>query len=588
MTLLIGNIYNLHDATIMIVDDEPINIEVVQIFLEDEGYHKFVTTDDSTQAVRVLEEKRPDLLLLDLMMPEVSGFDILSAVRAHPKFKHLPVIILTASTDLVSKLKALELGATDFLAKPLDQSELGLRVRNTLGAKAYQDQLAYYDPLTRLPNRQLFLEDLAWAVKSAKRHDEQLALLSIEIDHFDKFNDTLGLSAGDEMLRLVAQRIQSVIRDVDLLGHFLDSEDSGITLFHLDAGVFFLLLDRTGSVDAAVLVAERLMQTLRSSMLVEGRDLYVTASMGIATFPHSGEEPSDLVRLASSARDYAKKQGGNAFQFSSLAINEMYEKRLRLESRLRKALEKEEFVLYYQPQVDVQTGAIEGVEALVRWNSDEGFIPPNDFIPLAEETGLIIPLGTWILGEACRQLKEWQESGTKRINMSVNLSVKQFEDPEFIPLVKRIISNSGIDPQYLTFELTEGLLLEDIDDKIEIMTTLKGMGLKLSIDDFGTGYSSLSYLRKLPVDELKIDRSFIKELTEHPDCRAIVSTIIFLGKKLDLLIVAEGVEKAEELEFLNEMGSNLYQGFFFSRAIPAQELFALLPVRAACPSQIAN
>ena len=576
MALVEKNDQGLKDAKIMIVDDEPINIDVVQAFLEEEGYRNFVTIEDSTQAIKRLEETRADLMLLDLIMPEVSGFEILAAVRANPKFRHLPVIILTASTDTQNKLKALEFGATDFLAKPLDQSELGLRVRNTLAAKAYQDQLAYYDNLTKLPNRHLFLEDLSWSLKTAKRHKTQLALLSIEIDNFDNVNDTIGLNVGDEVLRIVTHRIQKVIRKSDVLGRSADYKAATTAIFHMDSSDFSLIMDRILSADHAAIVAKRVLQTLKKPMRVAGTDIYVTASIGIATTPPECDEPSDLLRLATSAKDYVKKQGGDSFQFSSNAINEIYRKRLKLESGLRKALEKEEFILHYQPKVEIATGIIKGVEALLRWKSDEGIVSPDDFIPLAEETGLIVPIGEWVLSEACRQLKEWHQSNENPISMSVNLSARQFNDAKFLPTIKRVINSSGIEEHFLTIELTENLLLDDIDDKIEIMKSLKDMGLKLSIDDFGKGYSSLNYLRKLPLDELKIDRSFIMEMSNSSKCRAIVSTIVFLARSLKLSTVAEGIEKKDELAFLRNLGCDQYQGLLFSHPVTSSEITELL------------
>ena len=567
----------LYQANIMMVDDESITMEMVQAFLEVAGYRNFILIEKSTQAMKAIEETTPDLLLLDLSMPEVSGFDILEAVRIDPKLKHLPIIILTSSSDAEDKLRALDLGATDFLAKPVDSSELCLRVRNILAAKAYMDQLAYYDALTKLPNRRMFTECLEWTLNSAKRNQEHLALLSIELDQFGKIRDMIGLLAGDQVLRDVAHRIKSVIRSVDLLGHFESEEDTDVNLFRFDGSVFSLIIHRLDSEKSAALVAERILQAIKRPMKVNHTEIYVTASIGIATYPTENEESAALVRLASSARNYAKNTGGNSFQFSSGKINKQYERRLNLEARLRKAIERDELLLHYQPKVDVATGSIIGVEALLRWQiDDKGLIPPDRFIPLAEETGLIIPIGEWVLRKACGQLTEWCQAGRPPIGMAVNLSSKQFQDQELPAIVERIIEHSGIDPQLLTLEITESMLMNDIENKIVMMKRLKNFGLKLAIDDFGTDYSSLNYLRRLPVDELKIDRSFLVDFSEDHNCGAIVSSVIFLSHSLGLLTVAEGVETKEQLHFLQKEHCDHYQGFLFSRLLPKTELLDLL------------
>lgn len=566
----------LKNATIMIVDDEPINVDVVQAFLEEDGYSKFITVSDSTQALATIEKSKPDLLLLDLMMPDVSGFDILKAVRAHPKFSYLPIIILTAATDSENKLKALDLGATDFLAKPLDQSELGLRVRNNLAAKAYQDQLAYYDPLTKLPNRQLFMEELSWALQFAKRHDDEVAILSIGVDDFNKINDTIGVSAGDEILCLVGERIEMVVRGEDLLSHADGFKNTELKLFHLERGAFTLLLSRMESAENAAIVAKRILEKIKLPTQTENRDIALTASIGLTTYPAESDDPLNLLRLASSAKDYARKQGGDRFLFSSPTISEMYGKRLRLEANLRRAVKEQEFVLYYQPKVEIKTGRIVGVEALVRWNSPVGFVSPADFIPLAEETGLILPLGEWILEEVCRQLKQWHQFDDAPISMSYNLSVGQLADPNILAKLKGIIFKSGIDPQFLTIEITESLLIDNIDEKVDLLHDLKRIGVKLSIDDFGTGYSSFSYLRQLPVDELKIDRSFVSEITTYKESQALVAAIIFLAKSLNMETVAEGIEKREELKFLHQQKCDQFQGYLFSPPVSSEQMLQLL------------
>ena len=416
-------------------------------------------------------------------------------------------------------------------------------------------------------------------MKGASRYGEFLSLLNIEIDDFDKVNDTIGVNAGDEVLRLMAQRIQTVIRDCDVLSRGPAEEDVGMKLFHFGRSIFTLVLYRIESIESAANIASRIIELSRAPIQVGERDLYVTTSIGIATCPSEGNAAIELLRLASSAKDFAKKSGGNTFQSSSKEINEMYDKRLKLESQFRKAIKNQELEMYYQPKVDLITGSIVGTEALVRWHSDDGLVFPSDFIPLAEETGMIIPMGEWCLVESFRQLKEWQESDRAPITMSVNISAKQFDSEAFLPMLKQTVSSIGVDTSFLTLELTESLLIDNVEEKIKLLETLKEMGFKLSIDDFGTGYSSLSYLRRLPFDELKIDRSFIMEVLEHENSRAIVSTVVFLARSLNMLTVAEGVEEEGELEFLKKLGCDQFQGFLFGKAVPSDELFAMLPLK---------
>ncbi len=562
-------------ANILIVDDLPLTATVIEDMLRDNGYSNISSLQDSTQALDLIDESRPDLVLLDLVMPKVSGFDILTALRAHPKHQHLPIIILTATEDNKNKLHALDLGATDFLTKPVDKTELCMRVRNILFAKAYQNQLAYYDVLTQLPNKQMFLDDLAWVLKAAERHDEKVALLNIEIDNFDNINNTIGINVGDAVLRLVTARIQNVIRDSDLLMRLVEKQGQGVKLFHLERNVFSLLLDRVQDTESVALIAKRIIREIRSTMQVEEKEYYVSASIGISIYPGEGDDLSSLLRLASGAKDFVRRKGGNGFQFSSKEINQKYEERLILDTSLRNALNNKEFLLHYQPKVDFVTGKITGAEALLRWQPAGEIVYPEQFLSHIEETGLIVPLGNWCLQEACKQLIEWHQADSK-LNLAINLSVRQLADKHFFDSVQDIIQSSGVDSSCLTFELTESFLITDIEEKIKLFERLKGLGIRLSIDDFGTGYSSLNYLRRLPVDELKIDRSFIMEVTQNDNSRAIVSTIVFLAKSLNLSTVAEGIELNSELEFMQGLNCTQFQGFLFSKAIPADKLTTML------------
>ena len=563
----------LLDSKIMMVDDEPTTLAVVRSFLKRDGYRNFILIDDSRQALKAIEETRPDVLLLDLMMPEVSGFDILKAVRRHPKLGHLPVIILTASEEADDKLDCLGLGATDFLAKPVDPSELRLRVRNTLSAKAYLDQLAYYDRQTNLPNRHTFLEHLEWTLNWSKHNENRFALLSIEMDQFDTISDTVGLFAGDEVLRKVSDRLKQVIHAGDSPGRIDPAQRPDSHLSRFEGGVFTLLLHRISTEGEAAQVAKQILESIRKPMAVENTEIYFTASIGIAFYPTENKDTDDLLQLASSARNYAKSQGGDRFQFSSRRIEQQYKRRLMLEAALRKAIEKNELLLYYQPRVNIQTGAVVSVEALLRWRwSDGRIILPNDFIPMAEETGLIIPIGKWVINRACAQLAQWHRKNKIKIGMSVNLSAIQLLDRKLPAVVKAIIEHHGIEPGFLTLELTESILMNDIEDKIEVMNRLKSLGVKLAIDDFGTGFSSLSYLRRLPLDELKIDKSFVDTLLEEEKSRALASSVIYLGRNLGLLTVAEGVEEKGQLDFLQQQRCDLYQGALFSMPISVSEL----------------
>ncbi len=568
---------DLSSAKIMMVDDEPINMEIVQALLEDAGYTNFVVEDQPLRAMETLDNTQPDMLILDLMMPDKDGFQLLEEIRSHERYEHLPVIILTSANDNDSKLRVLELGATDLLFKPVDPTELILRVYNTLSSKSYLDQLAYYDAVTHLPNSRMFQEHFEWVLKKSHRHEDRLAILNISLDDFSRINAAMGHKEGDSILRQTAELIQQVVRDSDILASVGRSGNHNSNLYRSENGAFMLLLERIQRPEDAALVAERILEAVKQPLIAADTEVYLTCSIGIVTYPEEGNDPNTLVRLVNTARDYVKTNGGNAFQFSSSVIDMSYRNRLDMESRLRKALDRDEFKLYYQPKVDLKSGRICGAEALLRWfNGDQGMISPLEFIPIAEETGLIIPIGKWVLETTCDQLKRWSTVGNANFQLSANVSARQFQDPNFLSELEKIISARSINPKALTLEITESLLMQDIDQNIQLMSMLKTMGLKLSIDDFGTGYSSLAYLKNLPVDELKIDRSFIIDVPGKEDSCAIVSTIIYLARKLGFHTVAEGIETTEQLEFLRREQCEQYQGYYFSKPVPASDFTKLL------------
>ncbi|MGB5200363.1 MAG: EAL domain-containing protein [Sedimenticolaceae bacterium] len=567
-----GAFSELQHATIMMVDDEPITMEVVQTFLEDAGYREFLLVDDSLQAMDKLRKHRPDVLLLDVVMPEVSGFDILRFLRADEEFAHLPVIILTSSSDAATKLEALDLGATDFLSKPVDPSELALRVRNTLAAKAYQDQLAYYDILTNLPNRQLMQQRADWMIERARREDGNVVLLHLAFGDFKRVTDTLGLKTGDEVLKQIAQRLQLNLQARDRG----DINGKGVgEAFRLGTADFCVMLPTMDDMAEAAVVGRHLMKLMKLPFDAEGNDIYLTPSIGIAAFPDDSDDVAQLIRYAVGASSQAMENGGGRVHFYSAEMNEASLRRLQLELDLRRAIEDREFRLAYQPKVDVATGAIVGCEALVRWYKDDQVMMPGDFIPLAEETGLILGISEWVLSEACRQLARWRDAGIST-KVAVNVSARQFYETDLLGLVSSAIAKAGIDPADLTLEVTESLVMGHIEEAERTLQRLRKLGIRVSIDDFGTGYSSLSYLKRLPVDEVKIDRSFIIECAKSREDRALVTAVTFLAHKLGYQVCAEGVEEAAQLAFLQKIKCDHYQGYFCSKPVGPNELTARL------------
>ena len=551
-------------------------MEVMQAFLEDAGYEHFVLLEDSSLALETLEEVRPDILLLDLMMPRVSGFDILQQIRSHQALSHLPVLILTSSSDPETKLQALDLGASEFLAKPVDPSELVLRVRNTLAAKAYQNQLAYYDSLTQLPNQSLFHDRLTWFLQRAERQNENLVLFHITLDQLKRVSNTLGPQVSDQIIIQIAERMTSCIRSSDMFGHGNGGTREMDSLFRIGRDEFSLLCPKMAQVEHATKLASRILTVMQKPFNTNGTDVYIWPNIGIASYPADAKDMAKLIQCAAGASDQASHEGKGAFYFYSSDLNAQSLQRLQLESDLRRAIEENQLVLHYQPKVDVKTGSIRGVEALVRWQQPDGSLKfPDTFIPLAEDTDLILPLGEWVLQEACAQMARWKEQGLE-MQVSVNLSAKQFRANNLVPFVSQTLLHNDIDERYLTLELTETLVMENPELAVKTLKQLIALGIKLSMDDFGTGYSSLSYLKRFPLHELKIDRSFLRDMTTDPEDRALVSAMIYLAHEFNLKVVAEGVEMQEQLDMLVDLACDEYQGYFFSRPVSASDLAPML------------
>jgi len=562
----------LREATVMMVDDEPTTIDVLQAFLETEGYQRFVTTSESIQAMDLVAGGNPDVLLLDLHMPKVTGFDILTQLRRDPRYRHLPVIVLTSATDSETKLKALQLGASDFLAKPVDPSELALRLRNTLAAKAYQDRLTFYDTLTGLPNRQLFLDRLLWSLRCAKRDGTCGAVLHIDLDHFQKINEALGHELGDSLLIAVGDRL---LKGIPADGAIAGVESQAI-LSRVGGDEFNVLVPEMRRVESAVEMSRILLDAMREPFRVNGSEVFISGSIGVAIFPNDGDSSDTLLKHAGVAMNQAKLRGRNTYEFYSANMNARALERLSLENQLRRALERDELVAVYQPKVDILTGRVTGSEVLLRWyHPEKGSISPVQFIPLAEETGLIVPFGQWVLSTACKQNQIWQSAGLAKIRVAVNVSARQFRDGKFIQTLVNALELSKLDPQYLTLELTENTIMENAQENLDILHEIKEMGIKLSVDDFGTGYSSLSYLKQLPLDELKIDRSFITGIRSETDDAPIVTAIIAMAHSLGMRVVMEGIETEHQLKFSRDRGCDEYQGFLFSQPIPSAEFEAL-------------
>lgn len=683
--------------TVLIVDDDPGIRLLMKYALQDEDLTIF-EADSGDKALQVFQEVSPDIVLLDVSMPGMTGFECCKQLRRSAMGAQCAIVMVTALDKPQDIETAFEVGATDFMTKPLKWPLFNHRVRyilkanktllalsrnqsklskaqsiarlgywewdfkspfiecstelfSMLGIKkideavmyrsvlrcihpedrrifsaAFRQALhenqsydieyrvirangeviifhdrtdiieeyghkriigtlhditsqkntereisyyAYYDTLTKLPNRRLFLDQFEGALSTAKRRNEKVSLLFIDLDHFKNINDSYGHHVGDQVLTQTASRIKSSVRISDVLTIGLDGSENKVA--RLAGDEFTVLLCEVNDVDNAVTIAQRVLDSLSQPFILDSHTIYITATIGIALYPDDSDNVQELLQNADVAMYHAKENGRNNYQFFSEELNVYHKNRLSIENDLRSAILNDELVIYYQPQFNAELNEIIGFEALLRWEHPiKGLLSPDQFINIAEASGLIVPIGAWVLEQACKQAYEWSQRGTKPYRMAVNLSALQFNHKNLSEQVLHALEVSGLNPSLLELEITESAIIQNINETLALLVSLKGLGINLAIDDFGTGYSSLSYLKNFPIDTLKVDKSFIDEIVTNKKDAAIAQTILQLADNLGLLSVAEGVETKEQVAGLTEMGCTQFQGFYFSKPLPVE------------------
>jgi diguanylate cyclase (GGDEF)-like protein len=563
---------------ILVIEDErAIRLNLLKL-LGAEGFQAIVA-ENGIKGVQLAQTEQPDLIICDIMMPELDGYGVLSALQQNPNTATIPFIFLTAKGDRSDWRQGMNLGADDYLTKPFTRAELleaiasrlqkqvSLTQRHSLELQQAEDQLNYllrYNHLTNLPNRLLLQERFTQLLTQLEPRGQKIPILSIGIEQLKQIHTTLGPNSGDLLLQTVAQRLLNRVGPQD-------------TVAHLGAAQFAILLTTTHQKREVAQIAETILEAFSSPFLVGVHEIFLAAKIGIAFCGRDGRDLDTLIKHASAARDDAKKPGKKPYQFYMASIGAKSQDALLLELELHQALERAEFQLYYQPKVNLQTGEIKGAEALVRWfHPVRGEVSPAEFIPLAEKTGFIVPLGEWVLRTACAHAKVWQAAGLPPIRVAVNLSGHQFNQPQLSRLVAEILSETELDSSYLELEVTESSLMQNPEAAIATLSELKSLGILLSIDDFGTGYSSLSYLRQFPFDVLKIDRSFVSHLSKDTKNAAITTAILQLARSLNLKVVAEGVETEAELAFFQRHQCDEIQGYWFSPPVSAESFAELL------------
>jgi diguanylate cyclase (GGDEF)-like protein len=554
-----GNIFS--EPVILVVDDQATDIAILTEAVGDLGQIHFAT--NGRLALEAARRWRPDVVLLDIEMPGMNGFAVCKALKADPKTCDTAIIFVTSHTQTENELQALDYGGVHFLQKPLNIPIARAHIKAHIALRREAKKLANQDALTGLPNRALLHDRTEQALQKARHNHGQVASLLIDLDNFKALNDRAGYSVGDEVLRQIANRLERCVRPID-------------TVSRQGGDAFMVLLPEVNTVAAVGDFATELLLLINRPVEIEDRAYDVSASIGIGLFPDDSDSLESLYWHAETAMYQAKQQGRNRYCFFSAEIQISMRDKQQLEMRMRSAIDEGAFQVLYQTKVDARTRLVVGMEALIRLCSSGGVtILPSQFIPLAEETGLIVPIGEFVLRQACFDAKALFERGYA-IPVSVNVSVLQFQDPSFSGMVKAVLNDSKLEPWLLELEITEGMLVKDIDSTCETLAALRVLGIRISIDDFGTGYSSLAYLKRFPVDVLKIDQSFVRTMLEDKSDAAIVATIIKLAHVLGLDLVAEGVETQEQAMALSSLGCHIMQGYLYCRPVPFSGLAAVL------------
>ena len=556
---------------ILVIEDErSLRINLIKLLCA-EGF-QVIGADNGRNGVKLARLEQPDVIICDVLMPHLDGYGVLKALQQDSATATIPFIFLTAKADRADWRQAMTLGADDYLTKPFTRAELldaiasrlqkkaSLAQQHTVELQQAQAQLDYllrHNHLTNLPNKLFLQEQFNQLLTQSDARKRKFPVLSVGFEQLKRLHNTLGPTSGDLLLKALAKRLQECVSTQD-------------TIAHLGAAQFVILLTTTNQRPEVAKIAETLIDAFSLPLSVGDREFFLTARIGIAFFGRDGRDLDTLIKHASAAREETKKPGNNPYQFYIASIGTKSQEELLLELELHQALERKEFQVYYQPKVHLRTGEIEGAEALVRWyHPERGAISPAEFIPLAERTGFIVPLGEWILRTACTQAQVWQTAGLPPIRIAVNLSGHQFSQPHLGQQIIEILQETGLDPRYLELELTESTVMQNPETAIATLSQLKALGIQISIDDFGTGYSSLSYLGQLPFDILKIDRSFVCALTQDEKNAAITTAILQLARSLNLKVVAEGVETEDELAFFYGHDCDEIQGYWFSPPLSA-------------------